>query len=839
MQTQKVGSWLLRVNAALLRRHYEEALAMLTRAAFLYPTSVEVYKLRAETYCKMGDYKSAAVDLKKVLHLFEASVDRRTVAAERRKNSGNSSADEVKEIASIHEQMGGIRVRLANLTDLHGSLLIDQGDYDEASACFDEVIAGLGISAGISLLHRGICHVMRENWHDALSDLNAYFNNSMKEDEISADAWLLWAKLHWKMGYEDGAKEKFNRACEKDPTHEEVVRLTKVLQNEADEACRTLSFDLLSGNTEKATRTMVILSRLASEEKDRQAHHEELRTPRSPQGLHQAALRFDFDPRVKKVIDTPTDIKAIVLRSIAHRQDGKFIVALDEANRAIKLLRKAAEEVAEKMEMRALKASVLMPQLLAHRNAVLRDIGTRAVGEGKLGEALELFNASINDARRNGPTLGIPKSLIATAVDALTLLGRGEIYLALGRLPAAFDDFFGAIMVERYHAQLLSETEGDPLEPLSLGNERSHDRIHYPWLDGLGEVDRTVRPPSLIGVSARTRLALARVHDAVGAQLATESEYAHALRHFSTGIALLCGVCSKPLRVELHLYGTAHRQQEIDASAKDTTGSIGRQQCIAGERAAGATEGDAFVHGCDELLIHFLQRRAKFSRLMHDQTSSLEDLSTALLLGPTNATTRSGLTVLGIRPTNSMVDSEQRYDAIETTLESAAVLAGSSARVGSTAVYGAAESTAVVPAHSLRRGGVVRSSAFTAVARPEFSPRSYARASTTSRAASRSSAQSRRRRIGGATKQRARQQQQQQQRRGGPTLRVAARVGASRGISVGGGMDSLRAAAGMGVGGAERVEWGSSRRTTLARRPKAAPIGSHLAPALTVRRAQR
>ena len=38
---------LLQVHASLLKRNYEEALGLLSRAAFLTPDSVEVYKLRS------------------------------------------------------------------------------------------------------------------------------------------------------------------------------------------------------------------------------------------------------------------------------------------------------------------------------------------------------------------------------------------------------------------------------------------------------------------------------------------------------------------------------------------------------------------------------------------------------------------------------------------------------------------------------------------------------------------------------------------------------------------------------------------------------------------------
>jgi hypothetical protein len=189
--------------------------------------------------------------------------------------------------------------------------------------------------------------------------------------------------------------------------------------------------------------------------------------------------------------------------------------------------------------------------LIAQRNAVLADLGHRAASEGCFDEAISLFDAAINFAREHSLSGGAPLAdSVAIAVQPNLLLCRGSVQAAVGRLSDAFDDFFAAMMVERFRAQLLAETEGDPLPPLSLGRETRHELLPYPWFDE-DDVDErcesqstlassvlsssrfsvsstvatVVVPPSLIGVSALTRLKLALIHEAIGVMSLNEHRY--------------------------------------------------------------------------------------------------------------------------------------------------------------------------------------------------------------------------------------------------------------------------------------------------------------------------
>jgi tetratricopeptide (TPR) repeat protein len=513
---------LLQVNTCLVQRKYEEALALLTRAAFLAPQNVSVYKLRAETYFRMGDFKSASIDFKKVLHIFDVQAQAKQALSNARSNS--DTGEVAKAIAFINEQVTAIKVRLANMCNLQGALLLEQGDYEEACAFFTEALSyGTTSAAGLTLLHRAICNVRLESWAEALADLNRYFITEQRE-KVSSDAMLLWAKLHWKMGLEDDARQKFEMARAQTPLHPEVLRLAKVMQQESDEACRSLSFDLLAGNVSTASKALESMN-------------------------SQSATRAGF------VVGGgggsngggTTDVRVILLRSIARRRQGRLIDALGEVEHALAMMQRAlakapAGQTRAAGEQGRLESS-MRQQLLVQRNALLSDLGARAAAEQSYPEAIALYDAAIRSARSDvsaqsgGGGAGVRgvANAVAVATQPDFLVRRGEVHATVGSLTDAFDDFFAAMMTERFNAQMLAETEGDPLPALSLGREPRHARIEYPWVDGqdggaVAEAEAEDNaalpsspasssgvPPSLIGVSARTRVKLALVHEKVRA----------------------------------------------------------------------------------------------------------------------------------------------------------------------------------------------------------------------------------------------------------------------------------------------------------------------------------
>ena len=562
MVAHNVALHLVQVNTCLRQRKYEEALALLTRTAFLAPQNVSVYKQRAETYFRMGDFKSASIDFKKVLHIFDVQAKAKQALSNARSNS--DTGEVAKAIAFINEQVTGIKVQLANMCNLQGALLLEQGDYDEACAFFSEAHSfGTTSAAGLTLLHRAICNVRLERWAPALADLNRYFITEQRE-KVSSDAMLLWAKLHWKMGLEDDARQKFELARAQTPHHPEVLRLAKVMQQESDEACRSLSFDLLSGNLSTASKALESM-------KSQSAARAGASSSSSGGGG-----------------GGTTDVRVILLRSIARRRQGRLIDALGEVERALAIMERALAKASAgrgRADEGGRLESSMMQQLIVQRNALLSDLGARAAAELSYPEAIALYDAAIHSVRaipvhryiscesvsqfdllpltffdstqaRNERDLhsgggGIGGSVVhavAVATQPDFLIRRGEVHAAVGCLQEAFDDFFAAMMTERFNAQMLAETEGDPLPALSLGREPHHLRIEYPWVDGQEGTGKPVEeeeedgdaaappppassapprgcvpphgmPPSLIGVSARTRVKLALVHEKVRSAL--------------------------------------------------------------------------------------------------------------------------------------------------------------------------------------------------------------------------------------------------------------------------------------------------------------------------------
>ena len=129
-----------------------------------------------------------------------------------------------------------------------------------------------------------------------------------------------------------------------------VRRIAKVMQQESDEACRSLSFDLLSGNLSTATEALDSLTKKYGESDSHTASRASTAASNQPPNASSSVDKSEnelLSEEVRRGGEGTTDVRVILLRSIARRQQGRLVDSLGEVDLALKLLT-AARDAAPK-----------------------------------------------------------------------------------------------------------------------------------------------------------------------------------------------------------------------------------------------------------------------------------------------------------------------------------------------------------------------------------------------------------------------------------------------------------------------------------------------------------
>ena len=145
---------------------HEKAIFEFTKAIFLCNTEAKYYHARATAYINCCDFRSAVMNLRKVVNL----------------NDDNG-----------HEDIK-TRMLLSSVLDAQGHLKLDHKDYSAAHSMFTEAIQ-LDPHKVQCYFHRcvALCHL--GHWEEAFTDADS----ACRVSGHNADAFILRGKLHWKL----------------------------------------------------------------------------------------------------------------------------------------------------------------------------------------------------------------------------------------------------------------------------------------------------------------------------------------------------------------------------------------------------------------------------------------------------------------------------------------------------------------------------------------------------------------------------------------------------------------------------------------------------------------
>lgn len=346
---------------------HEEALFEFTKAIFLDPNEPAYYKGRADTYLFMCDFKSAATNYRKAVMLAPDDHKARTV--------------------------------LASILDALGHRRLESKQYQAAISVLSEAITLDGFHANF-YLHRALAYIAMQQWSSALHDADC----SVRVDSTNCDAFILRAKLHWKVGNRKEGNEDFKRAHKLNPQHIEVKKFEQKMWDLAEQAYQTASSCLLRNNFSKAI------------------------------DLLSNALELN-----------PGDVKVLVLRASAFRQQGSFQQALEDLEEAREIYCFSQERDQPKRDQPGAEDNSKdndgifeHPEITRQRNLTLNDMAVDKFQKKQYQEAITLFNKVIVAETQSA------RMYDGAVIDARFFVNRGDCYRILNRLPLALADYHSA-----------------------------------------------------------------------------------------------------------------------------------------------------------------------------------------------------------------------------------------------------------------------------------------------------------------------------------------------------------------------------------------------------------
>jgi Tfp pilus assembly protein PilF len=243
------------------------------------------------------------------------------------------------------------RTVLARILDALGHRRLESEQYHTAISILSEAITLDGFHSNF-YLHRALAYIAIKKWTSALHDADC----SVRVDSTNCDAFILRAKLHWKVGMRKEGNEDFKRAHKLDPHHIEVKKFEQKMWDQAEQAYQTASSYLLSNNFAGAI------------------------------DLLSSALELN-----------PGDVKVLVLRASAFRQQGSFQQALEDLEEAREIYCFNQDQPKKPVDSNTKDSDGIFehPEITRQRNLTLNDMAVDKFQHKHYQEAITLFNKVI------------------------------------------------------------------------------------------------------------------------------------------------------------------------------------------------------------------------------------------------------------------------------------------------------------------------------------------------------------------------------------------------------------------------------------------------------------
>eukprot|EP00949_MAST-11_sp_MAST-11-sp1_P003344 g3344.t1 len=347
---------------------YDRALALTSKALFLDKDCLDSLRFRAETYLEVGDLASAIANYRRCIGI---------------------DPDDVELVK-----------KFAALLALQGNHFLASEDYDCAFSFFDEAVKLDGGNSSY-WLYRGLAYVQLRQWRNALYDID----HCILINSLSADVFVLRAKLRWLLGMSALGNDDFKRAHQLQPDHKEVQVFERMLWEQADTIYRQAAQQLLMHNFSAAIH------------------------------LLNGALELN-----------PNDVKVRVLRASAYRRRHHYEEALRDLDEASRVFQQQQKHLREEQMFNKIRSSSSPPMAEDHaeitrqRNLTLNDMAVEKFSQENYYDAITLFNQVIESESRSQIAAAVAREG-GEIVNSSFFTNRGDCYRKLGLIQQALADY--------------------------------------------------------------------------------------------------------------------------------------------------------------------------------------------------------------------------------------------------------------------------------------------------------------------------------------------------------------------------------------------------------------
>lgn len=420
----------------LFRRRFYEALTEFSKATFLDPDRAEVYVLKSKCFEMLCDFKSSIANMRKAVRLNPEQADWR------------------RHLSIMVDAQGQSHIRMLSSTNLKngaGALLIEALSYFAEAIEIEETIPEYW-------LHRCLTYIRLTQWKKALSDINQYI--FLLEEEMSelehangldlneslvraigapsamADrkaaaasvmqqrrqynnrlcaAFVMRAKLYWRLEIVTKAKSDLDRAHYLNPEHAEVQILKRIIARQNERTHTTTSRLILGGQMKAALKELNQALKL------------------NPEDVQMLLLRAAVYRKLDYHKESLADIDRATM---AHRTSIQLHYELKQRSTSTRRSRRRAKQAMTPEPPKDEDIDEPL-QITVMRNLTLNEAALNSLCEGHASASRDVFEQIIESqqeiARKNG-----------NRVDPLFFVNRGDSYATSGRWKEALKDYMQA-----------------------------------------------------------------------------------------------------------------------------------------------------------------------------------------------------------------------------------------------------------------------------------------------------------------------------------------------------------------------------------------------------------
>lgn len=434
----------------LFRRRFREALTEFSKAQFLDPLRAEVFVLKAKCFEQFCDFKSSIANLRKAVRLNPEHAHWR------------------RHLSIMVDAQGQSNIRMLSSSNVKNSaslLLVESLSYFTEAIEIEETIPEYW-------LHRCLTYIRLTRWRKALEDINQYiflieesiaelsntsdfasaFDTTLsvttghdvsaaterkaaheKRKQFNArlcDAFVMRAKLHWRLEIVTRAQSDLDRAHYLNPEHVEVQCLKRIIGAQNERIHQTTARLILGGKLKGALKELRAAIKL------------------NPDDVQMLLLRAAVYRKLDCQQESLADIEAA---TVAHRDSVRLHHEMKKRNAGTG--RNRARQLRREQEALRNARNGRMPRVLSPDAPRDKDIPEPV-------QITVMRNLTLNEAALNTLTLdptasrGVFEKIIhsqqeiasksGAKVDPLFFVNRGDSYATSGRWKEALKDYMQA-----------------------------------------------------------------------------------------------------------------------------------------------------------------------------------------------------------------------------------------------------------------------------------------------------------------------------------------------------------------------------------------------------------